>query len=471
MPYRLTARSRFVSSSAAALFVAFIAGLISLPPQTAHAEDQSELIEMVLGFVGESDKDIRAIAFEQIRTKVPGDDATKRFAEELPKLSEEAQIGLLSALADRGDATAKPAVINIAKSAKSEPLQVAAVSALGKLGDGTDAPQLIELFSKNGKVATVARQSLVDLQGEGITKTILTGIKNAPDASKIRLIDLLTTRRAMDAIPNLLTMAKGSDGKIRAAAMKSLGQLASADHIPGMVTGVLSAVVGNERNDAEKNLMFVCNRIKDKEERAAPLLAALKGLSSADRTAMIPTLGRVGGAAALKEVDKAIASRDSKVHYMGIRAISNWPDASVADRLMKIAENDKHADHKRIARMSLLRIAPLPDGRTDEQKLELLKTSMKLAANDKETNYGLKRAAPIRLVETLRFVLPYIDQSKFSAQACQTVVDLAHDRGLRDNNKSEFHAALDKVIATTKDEVLIDRANRYKAGKTWVRSK
>ena len=186
---------------------------------------------------------------------------------------------------------------------------------------------------------------------------------------------------------------------------------------------------------------------------------------------MIPTLGRVGGKPAWTEVKKAIASRNAKTHLAGIRAISNWPNATVADALLKIARTDRHADHKRIARMSLLRIAPLPDGRTDQQKLVLLKTSMTLAANDKEKNYGIQRAAAIRLVETLRYVLPLIDQPAFSEEACKTVVELAHDRGLRDGNKSEFHAALDQVIAKTKDGQLIDRANRYKSGQTWVRPK
>ena len=269
----------------------------------------------------------------------------------------------------------------------------------------------------------------------------------------------------------LITLATGKDAALRVAAMKSLGQLANPEHIPALVQSVLAASPGNERNDAERNLMRVCNRIEDKERRADPLLAAMKNLNREDRIAMLQTLGRVGGKSALVEIETAINSRDPATHMAGIRGISNWPDATVSKQLIALARTDKHPDHRRIARMSILRIAPLPDGRTDEEKLELLKTGMKLAVNDNEYNYGLKRAAPIRLVDTLRFILPYVDQPKYSKQACQSVVELAHDRQLRDDNKAEFHAALDKVIATTKDAVLIDRANRYKNGQTWVRPK
>ena len=83
----------------------------------------------------------------------------------------------------------------------------------------------------------------------------------------------------------------------------------------------------------------------------------------------------------------------------------------------------------------------------------------------------MKRASAIRLPETLRFVLPYLDQPKFKEQACGSIVDLAHHRNLREPNEEEFHAALDQVIALSKDAVVVDRANRYKRDETWVRPK
>jgi hypothetical protein len=71
----------------------------------------------------------------------------------------------------------------------------------------------------------------------------------------------------------------------------------------------------------------------------------------------------------------------------------------------------------------------------------------------------------------LRFVLPYVAQSEFAQLACETVVELAHHREIRDPNKAEFDKALDKVIEVSKDEVVVDRAGRYKRGETWERPK
>ena len=73
-------------------------------------------------------------------------------------------------------------------------------------------------------------------------------------------------------------------------------------------------------------------------------------------------------------------------------------------------------------------------------------------------------------METLRYVLPFVDQPQHAEAACESIVELAHHRGLREPNKAEFHRALDKVLATTKDAVVIDRAKRYKADQTWVRA-
>ena len=449
-----------------------IAAVVAFSSSTPGQEQASnELVEMVIGFLADEDKDIRSLAFDQVRSEAPGEAATKRFAAELPKLSGEAQIGLLSALGDRGDRRAKPAVVKLLNASDTR-VRNAAINALGDLGSATDCASLIELLSsRTGSTQKAVRQSLVRLRGDDVSREIANGIRQATTPVRVALIEVLAARRALDTIPSLLQLSVTDDAEVRAAAMAALGQIAGPQHVAGMAKGVLKATRGAEKAAAEKNLMFVCQRIEDRERRAEPLLAAMKSLSQPERIIMLSTLGRIGGKSALTEVEKAIASRNLAIHAAGIRAISNWPDASVAKPLMDLAKSDKHQDHRRIARMALIRIAPLPDGRTNAEKLTLLQQAMKLATRDAERNYALKRAAAIRLPETLRFVLPYLDQTPYAQQACETIVELAHDRQLRDDNKPEFHAALDRVISTTKDAVVIDRAQRYKKGQTWVRPK
>ena len=91
---------------------------------------------------------------------------------------------------------------------------------------------------------------------------------------------------------------------------------------------------GREREAAEKAVMTVCSRITPAEQQAEPLLAVMETLTEADRTALLPALGRVGGPAALKTVKAAIAATDRTLHEAGLRALCNWPNASVAPDLL-----------------------------------------------------------------------------------------------------------------------------------------
>jgi hypothetical protein len=258
-----------------------------------------------------------------------------------------------------------------------------------------------------------------------------------------------------------------NDPAVRTAAMAALGQLAGPEHIRGMVDGVLKAKKGPERDATERAIMFVCARIADAERRAEPLLAAMGQLAQAEQMAMLPTLGRVGGGAALKVIESAIA--DPSRHDMGVRALCNWPDASIAPRLIELVNTDEHAEHRAMTLAALIRVAPLPDKRTDSERLELVQKVMAMCTDEDQRKLVLRRASAIRTVETLRFVLPYLDQPPYAEQACETVVELAHHRALREPNKAEFHQALDKVIATSQDAIVLDRANRYKKDQTWVR--
>jgi HEAT repeat protein len=415
---------------------------------------------------------MRALALEQIRTEVPGTDATLEFARQLPALGSDAQAGLLSALADRGDPAAKSAVLDLLERSPAKEVQVAAWSALGQLGDASDCAALVgQLGAADEDVRSIARRSLTRLTGEGVTEALLAEFPRASLDEKVAIIDLITSRRDLTAKPRLFAWSVVGTPAIRQAAMVSLAELAVPEETPDMLPGVLRASRGAERDAAEKCVMQVAQREPDAEKRCLPILRALRHFGTDDQLRLLPTLGRVGGTAALDQIESALRSRDPVRHSAGIAAIANWPDASVAPNLIALVADDKHANHRILALRALLRVAPLPDGRSDQVKLELLKTAMAMCTRDAERKYALQRAAAIRLPETLQFVLPYVDQPAFAEQACATIVQLAHDRQLRDANKAAFHRALDRVIATSQDATLLERARRYKKGQTWVRPK
>jgi HEAT repeat protein len=375
-------------------------------------------------------------------------------------------LGLLGALAERGDAAARPAVVDLLNHSQNE-VRGAAIRALGALGNKDDVPRLIKLLgeadSEKDAVTAITR-----LHGEGINAALCGGMKTAAPPQRVKLLQLLIARHAIDTIPSLLEAAKDADPSVRVAALEALGQLAGPELVAKLARLILDAKDAAAREEAEKALMLIAERTPKVDERALPLLGVMSGLSEKERITLLSALGRIGGKPALKVVEAALADKDPARSTAALRALCNWPDGSVAPRLVEMAQAAKDAAGRKRVVEALIRVAPLPDKRPDAERLAMLKKAMELASSDQQRALVLKRARAIRSLETLRFVAPYLDQPEFAQLACQTVVELAHHKELRQPNKAEFNKALDKVLALSKDPVVILRAQRYQKDQTWV---
>ncbi|MGA2067416.1 MAG: HEAT repeat domain-containing protein [Thermoguttaceae bacterium] len=451
-----------VALTCIALLCSAAVGLGGDLPKAENAGE--EVVQTVIGLVSDQDKDLRAVGLQQVRDDAKGAAATRQFAGLLPRLSPDGQAALLGALADRGDKAARPAVLRMLAS-REEAVRLAAIRAMGPLGEASDVPLLVPSLAAAAEKAA-ARESLRRMPGLAVGAAILAELKSSPPGTRTELIQVLAARLALDCVAGILPAAMDADARVRQAAMAALGQLAGPEHIPAMLQGVLRAEAGPEREAAEKAVMFVSNRIADPLKRADPLLAAWAKLDTDQQEALLPTLGRVGGPATLQIVEAAIADSQPKRHEAGLCALWNWPDASVARRLLWLAQSPGSPAHRLAALRALIRVAPLRDQRSDAQRLDLLKKAMTLATRDEERNRVLDRCKAVRTIESLRFVAPSMEQPALAQQACLTVVELAHHRELREPNKAEFDRALDAVLRISRDEDVLDRAQRYKKGQT-----
>jgi len=445
-----------------------LAAVVLFPGRISAADDSGDkVVSMVVELLGDKDKDLRALGLQQVREEAKGTAATRQFAALLPKLAPDAQAALLRALADRGDRAARLAVLEMVKSPDVQ-VRAAAIAAIGPLGETADVALLVRLLTgPAGPEKTAAGDSLARISGSDANAAIAAAMTEAKPATRAELLGILAARRATATVPSMLTAAVDSDPAVRMAAMVALSQLATPDHAAEMLQGVLKADKGAEREAAERAVMMVCQRIEDPDKQAAPVLAALARFSDADRLALLSTLGHVGGPDALKVVETAIADKDPQAHDAGLRALSNWPDASVAPRLLALTETITDPDQRALLLRALIRVAALKDKRSDAARLKLLKTAMTLCSSDDERLYIVKRSRAIRTVESLRFVLPYLQQPVFAQEACATVLELAHHRELREPHKAEFDPALDTVIRVAKSHAMVDEAQHYKRGETF----
>ncbi len=455
-----------------ALAVLAATALVSTTAVGRAAEADADAVALVVDLLGRDDVEFRAIALERVRHGLKGDAATSSVAALLSKLPPPRQIELLGALAERGDKGALPAVTAVLLASQEPAVRVAAVTALGTLGSGTEVAILKRSLATDEPEKAAARRALTALRGADAGKQITEAAKFGEPAMRPIYIDILADRRERTALPDLVAAAVEADANVRSAAMRTLARIGGPEQVASMVQGFLKAAAGGERDAAERAVVSICTQGSQKDAAAEAFLQAFKAAADADRESLLSPLGRIGGPAALAIVDGLIADQDPVKRKMGLTAITRWPDATVTPKLLQLLGASRDAAERDQLLGALIRIAPLPDNKlNDGQKLALLQKTMALCEKNEDRARVLERANAIRIVETLRFVTPYLDDPQLSEAACKSVVELAHHQKLRDPNKAEFVKALDKVIATTKNTELVERANRYKEGKTWERKK
>ena len=444
-----------------------------LPTVSLRADEKpsDEFVKMIVKLIGDSDREFRAAGLDQIRTSAKGAAATQTFAAQLKTLDAEHQIALLSALTDRGDVAARTAVVDLIASSKDESVRASAINSLGRLGSAADLLLLIKTLSASGNEQAAARKSLAQMAGDAINKALAAELKSSAPGVKSALIEILATRRATDTLPALVSATIDENAQVRGAAMSALGQIGRAEQVAPMLPGVLKAQPGGERDNAERNVALICSRIDNEDQRGTRVIEALKTVAAADRDELLPLVGRVGGKKLIDFVGDIASEQDPTRRKFGIDALSKWPDASVADKLLEIANKTTDAAERNQAFQGYVKISATRDNRNDKQRLDRMQEAMKAARTPDERLLVINRTRTAYAVEAVRFVLPYLEQPEFAQLTCETIVEIAHHREVRDPNKAEFDKVLDKVIATTKDPVVVDRAQRYKRGETWERPK
>jgi HEAT repeat protein len=418
--------------------------------------------QMVLEWLSSPDADARAIASAHLSTLSGA--ALNSLVGKMSGLPPAMQSALLAVFAARGEKAALPAVLAAAKHERIE-VRLAALAALGQLGDASVVPTLLATMFADDPASAVARRSIGRIKDPEVDGRILAALQDEREpARRAELVALLHARQAKAAVPVFLKEAAGPDPAVRARSIAALSRLAAPRDLPALIGLALKTEKGQERDSVEKAIVSVCQQIADADRRADAVFEAFRAAGDAEKVELLPLLGRVGGRPSLDAIRAAIASRNAETHEAGVRALCNWPDAAVADELLKLAQGAAADTHRLWALRAFVRVIALPSNTPPEAKLAMLKQAMQIATRDEERGLIIERAAAVRTVETLRFVAPYLDQPAVAEKACKTVVELAHHAELRESNKPDFGPALQKVVAHCKDRQLVDRARRYLQG-------
>jgi len=438
-----------------------IASAVVLPGAAVMAvagdEANQEIIAQVIDALKSNDPEMQTGAITIVR-EIPGAEVTKALMQELPKLPAAAQVQLLSALADRGDALALPAVVETIQSS-DESVRVAALKAVGQLGSAASVPLLAQHAAAKGAEQKAARESLYRLRGAEVDAAILQSLPSAPASVKVELIGAVGERNIGDAIKTLLTTAADEDGKVRLESFKVLKVVAKPEELPALVNLLLEVKNDSDRTEAEKMVAAVAHKIEEKGRQAAAVLAVLPNVKeTAGRASLLRALGRIGDGSSLPTLQAALTSREPEIQDATIRALSDWPTPEPVPDLVKVAQTSDNKVHKILALRGFVRLLSLDSSRPAEETIDLYKKAMELAGDAAEKRRVLSGLAAAKSPAALNMAAQYLDDLTLHLEAESAAVRIA--RATAGSDPQRTKEVLQKVIQGTKNDTLRQQAQQ-----------
>ncbi|HOX36888.1 MAG TPA: HEAT repeat domain-containing protein [Candidatus Brocadiia bacterium] len=407
-------------------------------------------IEETLDLIRSEPAAVAALAMPAL-VAIPGEGATKIMASRLEALPVEAQPRLLDVLRLRGDRAALPAVTE-ATSSKDEATRVAAIAALGRVGDAGSASLLAEKAAKgNPAEKSAAKSALVILAAPGVDEAMIASLPKSDEQTQIEFIRAFIDRDARAAVPALVKVVSGGAGKARMEAMKALGELGGDENLPLLLDIMTRSEGKDTRFGAENAVGQICRRSVEKGKCAELLSGAYPDASVPAKCSILRVLGTIGGTQALAMHRTAITDAAGEIQDTAARGLSDWPDATPTDDLLKMARESAKETHRVLALRGYLRMIELPGNRPADERLAMCRTAMETARRVEEKKLAVAAVARIEDERAIEMIVGMMVDEELRAEACGGIIRMAGEKSMRKKLPTQLQAALNKVIAISKD--------------------
>ncbi|MEM7261525.1 MAG: HEAT repeat domain-containing protein, partial [Planctomycetota bacterium] len=423
----LVYRTVMLDEAPRAIRAASLAGLARVAPR-----DCFDHIGPILR--GERAPDLRPFAFGLVREF---NDAAlvAEIAEQFTTFDESGQVLLLGVIADRDDASLRPAVHRALESQEVS-VRFAALRALSKIGTVEDVGILARSAANaRGRAGDVARAALAGLSGDGIDAAILRGFEQEKDAAvRAELLRAAAVRRRGTPASSELERyirptLRLDDVTLRLAAIEAatlvepfiwndLAQLLELELHPRVRRAAEDALIGDAKRSPDRwneVFSFFQGRVPRSSQPAKMSLARI--------------LGEVQNRGALALLTSLVSSERSSLNVSSaaLRAVGRWRTRDALPLLRSVAESNSESvtrGQRRLARRGYLRILREDRG-SDSETLDALRPVLteELSADDRRL--ALSVVGDLASPEALAIARGYLDDAEVTGEAVQACMDIA----------------------------------------------
>jgi len=422
--------------------------------------DEKGAPDIILSALKRDNRDLQAVAIGLIRELPPSADLTK-IIQENPNLSGQGQIQLLSAFTDREELAAHQATLDAIKH-YDEAVRITALQTLAMVGDESDIPLLVKVATDtSGSEREAARGSLDLLGGDAVNQKIMALIPSAAPNVKAELVRSLGQRNVVKATEILLETAADPDQSVRRESLKSLAIVSTPEFIEELIRLVIDEKDNAVRDEAERTLVLVSQKIQDPSNQAKSVLAKLPSVEDIEaRSSLLEVAGRIGDQNALPVLRNELKNENPENQKAAIYALSAWPNAEPIDDLLKIAKTSDNETHKILALRGYIDLVKIRSDRPHKESVALFKTAMDLAAEDTEKKMVLSGLGRLWSVETLELSVQYLDDPDIKLEAEAALIRPleflleSDETSLNEMLNGGLREKLDKILSSTDNERL-----------------
>jgi HEAT repeat protein len=372
--------------------------------------------------------------------------ATERFVHYLSVAPPQQQVWLIDSLAEHNNAVARAAIGNCLASEDASVAR-AAMNALARMGDASSVPLLSRALgkAKEAEERRAIETALANMPGARATdEALVHELTSSKGLDRGCLLAALARRQGPGANPLLFEESAGSDFESAKAAFRALARTANPEDAPKLLSQLQSTQNSEVRAEAESAAARVIARIEEPKHRSELIREALKAAPTPNaKASVIGLLPVCGDAEALGAAKAACADTNLQVRESGLRALADWPDASVWDSLVAAYETPESDSFRNIALQGLARLAgeenakPGPDWITHYQQL------LAGAKSDNDFRLILGVMGGAGEPEALKLALPLLERPGVRKEAEVAVKRIAEK--VKAKNPDAARAALKQI--------------------------
>lgn len=270
--------------------------------------------------------------------ELPGKAVADAVAAEMAKATPQRSASLLYVLANRGDATASPAMVQAAKSGPT-PVRIAAIGVLQNSGSASCVPTLLAIaVEDDAEIAGAAKTALAEFPNKEIDASIAAQLPKANSRMLVVLMEIVGQRRIV-ATPALIEALADSDATIRQAALVALGETVELKDLDVLISRVTSPKKTEDTATAGKALRAACIRMPDGDACAGKLVGAMSRAPMETKCTILDILGAMGGPKSLQAIAAAGKDASPELQDAATRLLGEWMNLDAGPVLLDLAKN------------------------------------------------------------------------------------------------------------------------------------